>query len=311
MRCIVTGASGFIGRELVTRLRADGHEVAALDVTSSGAGDDITVCDLTQWHELLAAFIKHRPEAVFHLGAMISMVAEQNPQQAFNVNVGGTINLMELSRQLGVKTFVYASTVAVYGRAVTSPVGDDAPQFPVTIYGATKVSCEQFGGYYHQKFGLDFRAVRLPTITGPTRKPAGAGAFATQLLLQPALGRPYSVPIAPDTQVALMYIKDAVDALVQIANADGARLTRRAYNVSGLSVTPAQLISAVKKVIPDAKIDYQPDPKIQAMVGSWPILDQSNAVKDWGWASRYDIDSFAADFIADAVKNAKAKEKSQ
>jgi len=311
MRCIVTGASGFIGRELVTALRAEGHEVAALDIAPAGASGEAMRCDVTQWHEALAAFIRYRPDTVFHLGAMISTPAEANPQLAFDVNVGGTFNLLELSRQFEVGTFVYASTVAVYGRAVTSPVGDDAPQFPVTMYGATKVSCEQFGTYYHRKFGLNFRAIRLPTITGPTRKPIGAGAFATQLLLQPALGQPYTVPIDPNTRVALMYIKDAVNSLVQIAKAKETALTRRVYNVSGLSVTPAKLVAALKKVVPGARIDYKPDAAIQTIVGSWPILDESNAVKDWGWAPRYDIHGFAADFIADAVANAKAGETSK
>jgi len=307
MRCIVTGASGFIGRELVIAL----HEVAALDVTPPSDSGEAVQCDLTQWHELLAAFIRYKPDVVFHLGAMISTPAEANPQQAFNVNVGGTINLLELSRQFAAKTFVYASTVAVYGRAVTSPVGDDAPQFPVTMYGATKVACEQLGTHYHRKFGLDFRAIRLPTITGPTRKPMGAGAFATQILLQPALGQPYTVPISPDTRVALMYIKDAVNSLAQIAKVDDVMLTRRAYNVSGLSITPADLVSALKKVVPGARIDYKVDPTIQSIVSSWPILDQSNAEKDWGWVARYDIDRFAADFVADAITNAKAREKSK
>lgn len=308
MRCMVTGGAGFIGRELASALRADGHHVMTLDVVPAQPSEDALVCDLGQWSDLLAAFVKAKPDVVFHLGAMISTLAEANPQQAYRVNIDGTFNLLELSRQLGVKTFVYSSTVAVYGRAVQSPVGDDAPQFPTTMYGATKVACEQLGVYYHRKYGFDFRGLRLPTITGPTRKAVGAGAFATQILLQPALGNPYTAPVEPDTRVALLYIKDAVNSLKDFAQAPDNALRRRVYNIRGLSVTPAELVAALRKVVPGARVDFKTDPSIQAIVGSWPILDQSNAEKDWGWRERYDIDRFASDFVADAIENARSKE---
>ena len=312
MRCIVTGGLGFIGRELVSAMRAEGHEVTAVDINQDNSGASagpVFQADVAQWSELVAALIHIKPEMVFHLGAMISTPAEADPQRAFRVNVDGTFNLLELCRQFGVKTFVYSSTVAVYGRAVSSPVGDDAPQFPTTMYGATKVACEQLGTYYHRKYDFDFRALRLPTITGPTREAVGAGAFATQLLLQPALGNKYTVPIKSDTRVALLYVKDAVAALQQFSLVPSKSLQRRTYNIGGLAVTPGEMVAALLRVIPDASVDFKVDPNIDAIVSSWPILDQSNAEKDWGWRARYDIDSFASDFVAAARSNATKKEK--
>lgn len=312
MRCVVTGSLGFIGRELVSALRAEGHEACGVDlpVTEGVATPpEFIGADLTQWSEMLGVFARARPEVVFHLGALISTLAEKNPQLAYRVNVDGTYNVLELCRLLGVKTLVYASTVAVFGRAVSSPVGDDAPQLPSTMYGATKVACEQFGAYYQRKYGLDFRALRIPTVTGPTRKALGAGAFATQMLLQPALGNAYTVPVAADTQVALLYIKDAVSALQRLAFAPESSLRRRVYNIRGLPVTPGSMIDAVRHAIPDARIDILVDPSIQAIVGTWPILDQSNAEADWGLRMEFDVQGFTADFIADARRIAANKEK--
>lgn len=307
MTSLVTGGNGFIGQALVRELVERGEEVVVFDAQDRAEQLDsldkkvmFVQGDLAELSDVSSVVKQYRPQTIFHLGAMISLAAEAAPQRAFRVNLGGTFNLLEAVRLFDVETLVYASTVAVYGEGVESPVADDAPQFPSSVYGATKVASERWAEQHHRLYGTNVRGIRLPTVTGPTRQGVGAGAFGTLIFKESAFGRPYSIPVQADTRAAIMYVPDAVRALMSISEIPNDQLTRRFYNVAGIAVTVEEMVTAVRQVIPDAALSYALDDKIQKIVESWPILNQDRATKDWGWQDGFTLDELASDFIETA-----------
>ena len=307
MTSLVTGGNGFIGQALVRELVERGEEVVVFDAQDRAEQLDsldkkvmFVQGDLAELSDVSSVVKQYRPQTIFHLGAMISLAAEVAPQRAFRVNLGGTFNLLEAVRLFDVETLVYASTVAVYGEGVESPVADDAPQFPSSVYGATKVASERWAEQHHRLYGTNVRGIRLPTVTGPTRQGVGAGAFGTLIFKESAFGRPYSIPVQADTRAAIMYVPDAVRALMSISEIPNDQLTRRFYNVAGIAVTVEEMVTAVRQVIPDAARSYALDDKIQKIVESRPMLNQDGATKDWGWQDGFTLDELASDFIETA-----------
>ena len=310
MTSLVTGGNGFIGHQLVRALAERGEDVVVFDAQDRAdlldpLGDRVTFVqgDLAELSEVCTIVEHHRPQTIFHLGALISLAAEIAPQRAFRVNLGGTFNLLEAAKMFDVETLVYASTVAVYGTGVESPVADDAPQFPASVYGATKVASERWAEQHHRLYGTNVRGIRLPTVTGPTRQAVGAGAFGTLIFKEAAFGRPYAIPVTPDTPVAIMYVPDAVRALISLSEISNDRLTRRFYNVAGIAPTVGDIVSAVRQVIPEAELSYRLDEKIQVIVESWPILSQAGAEHDWGWHGGFTLDELVRDFVETARRS--------
>jgi nucleoside-diphosphate-sugar epimerase len=251
---------------------------------------------------LLHALRDARPDLIFHSAAILSAFAEERPQAAYRTNATGTYNVLEAALVLGIARVMFTSTIATYGPGAALTVDETTRQRPTTMYGVTKAFGEMLGEYYAARFGLDFRAVRLPSVIGPGRGPGGASAYTSLVVSEPARRRSYVVPVPESTVTPLLYVKDAVAALTGLAAADATRLRRRTYGVNGFSPTARELADAVCRSIPDARIDFAPVPSIAAIVDTWPErVDDSEAVADWGWLAGYDLDSAVTDFTADTI----------
>jgi nucleoside-diphosphate-sugar epimerase len=191
--------------------------------------------------------------------------------------------------------------MATFGREAGDPVGDDAPQWPTTIYGATKVFGERLVEYHHLRYGTDARALRFPSIVGTGRGGSGASGYSSMVFDAAAHGEPYRLYVGPDVRCQLLHVDDAVAALLAIAEAPPEHLTRRIYNIGGIAPTAHELVAAIRRVLPDADLDHDPDPNLEAIVRSWPRrLDDANAHQDWGWKLSLDLDGIVARFVADA-----------
>src|SRR5487761_1098788 len=302
MKILITGGSGFIGAPLVKKLLGSGHELLIYDVLPDfkalgQAAKEVKMVrgDVSNWAELYDACKSFEPDGIIHLAALISQHAEQRPLEALKINVNGTVTAFEIARKLGVKRIVFPSTVATFNSEVPSPVSDDERQRPNTVYGITKVFCELWGNYYHERYGIDFRSVRLPSVIGPGRTNGGASVYASLMIEMPARGLAYEIHAAPESSIPLLYIQDAVHAVVALLEAKHS--PRTVYNASGIAPKASEIASEVKKQIPQADIKFKPDSGVVQMLKQWQQMDSASFEKDIGWSISFPLEKLVADFI--------------
>ncbi|MCK9355677.1 MAG: NAD-dependent epimerase/dehydratase family protein [Dehalococcoidia bacterium] len=307
---LITGGFGFIGQHLMNLLREQGEEVAIFDVVGASrfgaAPEGVKVFrgDVCNWAQVLDAVKESGAECIFHAGAILPPVSEQSPQAAFSINVTGTFNVLEAARLFGVKQVILLSTLATFGRDVPRIVPNDVAQHPPSMYGTTKVCAERLGEYYHRRFGIDFRGVRLTPLMGMGRFDTAQSAYIYRAVQDAVLGKPYAIYVAPETPISVTYVKDAAWGLLDLKNAPQDKLTRRVYNLFGFLATGGELAEVVKQVIPEAQLEFKPDPKMIELVMNLPErLDDTLARHDWGWNLRYDLERSVRDMVADIRKH--------
>jgi len=311
MTSLITGGLGFLGSHLARKLLSVGQDVVLFDILPrsrliSDISDRVKVVqgDLDNWSQVLETVKRYWIDAIYHCGALLSAAAEESTLQTYKVNANGTFNILETARLLEVKKVLFLSTIATYGPGLPEKVPDDAVQRPISMYGATKVFGERLGEYYQSRHGLDFRGIRLPSAIGPGRGPGGVSAYSSLVVSEPAAGRRYEVFVREQTRIPLVYVKDAVSALVDLSDAPEQDLKRRVYNIQGFSPTAAELAATVRQHVPDARIEFQPQPDMVRIADSWPReLDDSEARRDWSWSPEYSLDRAVKDFVEEVRAN--------
>ena len=220
--------------------------------------------------------------------------AEADPDLAWRVNMDGMRNVLEAARNEGIAKVILTSSLATYGPGLAS-LQIDAPMWPTSLYGVTKVAGECLGTYYHQRFGLDFRAIRFPSIVASRGGSArAAGRFTAEVFYEAVANGAYEFYLRPDSSIPIIYIDDAIKALVAFHDAPSANLKRRFYNIHACGVTALELEQVVRARLPQVVIAYNPDSVQTATVDSWPhVFDDSDAPEDWGWQETYDLERMA------------------
>ena len=306
-RILVTGALGQIGTELVPALRERyGHgnvvasdiKVPPRDVRGDGPFEFI---DCTRGSQLREAVSRRSIDTIFHLAALLSAVAEDKPQVAWDVNMGGVYRVLEVARQTSCAVF-FPSSIGAFG-PTTPPdqTPQDTAQRPTTMYGVSKVAGELLCDYYHQRFGVDTRGVRFPGIISHVAQPGGGTTdYAVEIFYQALQYGKYSCFLRDDTRLDMMYMPDALAAAIGVMEADRDGLRHRnAFNVTAMNFTPDELAAAIRRHVPELTIDYKVDPIRQAIADSWPnSLDDSAAREQWGWRPAYDLESMTTDMLA-------------
>jgi nucleoside-diphosphate-sugar epimerase len=304
---LVTGALGQIGCELVPALRGryGSSSVVASDLrmmppaaaTSAGPHEHLDCTDLSQLLEMVR---RYDVGTIYHLAALLSATAEAKPQVAWNLNMGGLYNVLEVARQYRCRVF-FPSSIGAFGP--TTPhmrTPQVTIQRPTTIYGITKVAGELLCDYYAERFGVDTRGLRLPGLISYAAPPGGGTTdYAVQIFYQALRYRHYTCFLAADTRLDMMYMPDAIRAIIELMEAEAGRLRfRNAYNVTAMSVMPAEIADEIRKHIPEFAIDYHVDPVRQAIAESWPrSLDDSAARADWGWSPQFDLAAMTKDML--------------
>ncbi len=315
MNILITGGTGNLGSRLIIPLVQRGDRVTALDVratphvqTPEFAKVNTIIGDLADRQFVIDAVRSGCIDSVFHLGAVLSSAAEDNPYEAWQANMTGMANVLDAARIGGVKKLVFSSTIATYGMAVESPLLDDSPQWPISLYGVTKVAGERLGVYYHRQFGLDFRGVRLPAVIAPHGAGGGASAYCSAVFEQSVCRGQYQFFVRPGTRAPMLYIADAVGALLDLHDAPSDQLSRRVYNIAGLCPSAEELAGAIRRRLPTVQITYDPDPLRTSIVESWPqAIDDSAARQDWKWKSTWDLDRIA-DEVIEVLKHELARQ---
>ncbi|MGC8915421.1 MAG: NAD-dependent epimerase/dehydratase family protein [Thermoanaerobaculum sp.] len=328
---LITGASGEIGHGLIERLSEEGaHTLVTLDVRElplelkgrvhrEFVG---SILDRALLDRILAEF---EVDLVFHLAALLSTRGEFTPLAAHQVNVEGTLNLLEFAQRQGEThgrpvVFVYPSSIAVYGlpdlatKKAAGKVREDQFLDPTTMYGCNKLYCEHLGRYYARYYRqlaaeplagkVDFRCVRFPGLISAVTVPSGGTSdYAPEMIHAAAKGEPYACFVREDTQIPFMAMPDGVEALLHLAKARRERLSRTAYNVGAFAPTAEEIRSLVLAAFPTATITYKVDPKRQGIVDSWPAdVDDSAARQDWGFAPRYDLPSAFGEYLIPTIR---------
>ena len=303
MSILITGGTGFIGSNLARALVKEGKEVILFDIRPNmeriaDIKDKVEFVegDLALWQSVIEPVKKYGVKEIFHLGAYLSAHSEKRPLEVFNTNFLGTLNVLEAARIFDVEKVTYSSSIASFGPGLPQPVPNDARQEPRTVYGISKVFSELYGLYYYHRYGLDFKALRLPSVVGPGRNGGGASAYSTLIIQRAAEGRPYKIEVDEDTRMPIIYYLDAVRALITAHYAEEAKT--RLYNLAGLSPTAKEIVDTVKEFIPDAQLTFEPKPEIVEIVKSWPqMIDDRVAREELGWRLSYPLRELVKDFI--------------
>ncbi len=308
---LITGGAGFIGAELARTLVGQGEEVVLFDVAPNwerirDIKDRVKVIlgNLSNYFEVLNAVKENNIEGIYHLGSMLSIPSDANPQASFQTNVCGTMHVLEAARLFNVARVVFTSTFGTYSLGVSQVITDNTLQRPVTMYGCGKLYGELLGMFYRKRFGLDFRSVRLPSIVGPGVRTPGVAQYNSLMIEKATLGEPYECYVAENTRYpGVMYFKDVVRCLEMVYQAPMEQIKTVNYNVAGLKggVTAKELELLIKKHVPDFSVIYKPDPKVMAVFqarATVEIYDDTKARKEWGWEPVYDnVEKQIVDFI--------------
>lgn len=315
---LVTGATGQIGSELTIALRqhysasrvvAAGHRRApARDLLESGPYCRLNVRDAEALYQIVR---EHRIETIYHLASLLSAVAEQTPQLAWQVNMDGLNNVLEVAREAGCAVF-FPSSIGAFG--LETPA-ENTPQVtiqrPQTMYGITKLTGELLCDYYHRRFGVDTRGLRYPGLISSKTPPGGGTTdYAVEIYYAALQHGHYTCFLQADTRLDMMYMPDALDAAIALMEADGSTLQHRnAYNITAMSFAPQDIAAEICKALPNFTITYAVDPVRQAIAESWPRhMDDSVARTEWGWQPRFDLPTMTQDMLEKlAVKFATAR----
>lgn len=306
-KILVTGALGQIGSELTIYLRNIYGEknVIASDklnkdlkkVIESGTFEQLDVTDANRIGEIVQ---KYKINTIIHLAAILSAVGEERPNLAWNVNMGGLFNILEVAREYNASVFT-PSSIAAFGSATPKcKTPQDTIQRPTTMYGVTKVSGEILCDYYFNKYGVDTRGVRFPGLISYETLPGGGTTdYAVHIYYEAVKNQRYVSYIKEGTYMDMMYMPDALDAIVNLMEADGSKLIHRnAFNITSMSFAPEDIASEIKKHIPAFNMEYDVDPVRQAIADSWPdSLDDTAARLEWGFNPKYDLSSMTVDII--------------
>ncbi|HSJ37455.1 MAG TPA: L-threonine 3-dehydrogenase [Planococcus sp. (in: firmicutes)] len=302
-RIMITGALGQIGSELTGKLREiyGADNVLATDIRpsddTSGPFEILDVTDAQRMHDLAKDF---GADTMMHMAALLSATAEEKPLLAWNLNMGGLVNALEASRELGMQFFTPSSIGAFGPSTPKTNTPQDTLQRPTTMYGVNKVAGELLCDYYYQRFGVDTRGVRFPGLVSYVAQPGGGTTdYAVDIYYKALEQGSYTSYIDKGTYMDMMYMPDALKAIIDLMEADPAKLEHRnAFNVTAMSFEPEELAASIRKHIPEFQMNYDVDPARQAIADSWPnSIDPSAAKKEWGFKTTYDLDAMTADML--------------
>lgn len=303
-RILVTGSAGQIGGELIEALdqRSDVDLIVAADIADSSYPSGVLKkkLDVLDYESLKDIVEDSQIDTVYHLASLLSASGEKKPDIAWEVNVRGLKNVLDIARLENLKIF-WPSSIAVFGESssrINTP--QDTLTEPSTMYGVTKVAGEHLCSYYHRRFGVDVRSLRYPGLISYKTLPGGGTTdYAVEIFREALLNRRYDVYLKADTRMPMMYMPDAVRSTLELMYADADKIkVRRSYNITAISFSAEELVEEIKSHLGDFAATYSPDSR-QDIADSWPqSIDDSSAREEWGWNDEYKLSDIVSDMLA-------------
>ena len=305
---LVIGATGQIGSELTMELRnryGNENVVAGYIPGAEPKGElkesgPSAVVDVTDAGMIESVVKEYNIDTIYNLAALLSVVAESKPKLAWKIGIDGLWNVLETARIHGCAVFTPSSIGSFGADTPHTKTPQDTIQRPRTMYGISKVTTELLSDYYHNKYGVDTRAVRFPGIISNVTPPGGGTTdYAVDIYYSAVKGETFVCPIAKGTLMDMMYMPDALNAAISLMEADPEKLVHRnAFNIASMSFDPEPIYEAIRNHVPDFKMIYQVDPLKQRIADSWPdSLDDTCAREEWGWKPAYDLESMTVDML--------------
>jgi nucleoside-diphosphate-sugar epimerase len=305
-KILVIGASGQIGVELTLTLRKiyGNANVIASDLREQnplleGTGPYVSL-DVMNKEMLHVQVIRQGITQIYLLAAILSATGEKNPALAWNLNMQGLLNVLDIAREEQIQKIYWPSSIAVFGP--TSPKKNCPQQTiiePTTVYGISKYAGEFWCNYFHHRYGVDVRSIRYPGLISYKSAPGGGTTdYAIEIFQDAIEEKKYECFLKEDTYLPMMYMPDAIRATIELMESPASKISiRTSYNVSGMSFSPKEIAAEIKKFIPDFSIIYKPDYR-QTIAESWPqSIDDSVARQDWGWKEEFDLPAMAKDMF--------------
>jgi nucleoside-diphosphate-sugar epimerase len=301
---LIIGAAGQIGSELTNAL-VETHgadKVIASDIRKPDEfRTDIRfeLLDTMDGLALASLVKKHNIKIVYQLAAMLSASGEKNPMLAWDLNMRGLLNVLELAREGWIKQLFWPSSIAVFGNSTPK---QNTPQFtvtePNTVYGISKLAGERWCEYYFNKYNVDVRSIRYPGLISPSEPGGGTTDYAVHIFYEALKSGSYTSFLNAETRLPMMYMPDAIRGTIELMQADASKISiRSAYNFSALDFTPVELADSIRKYIPDFVLSFDPDFR-QAIADSWPqTVNDQQARNDWGWSPQFNLDNMTKSML--------------
>ncbi len=267
MSLLITGGTGFLGSYLARDLLKEGRDDIVLfdsyvneqNIENIKEYVEVVKGNITNWTDIVETIKKYNIKNIIHLAAIASSSAVKNsPLTGYEVNVGGTVNILEAARIFGINKVIFSSSISTFGPEVEEPVKEEYSQRPTNLYGITKVAGELWGGYYYQDYNIDFRVLRFPRIINPGRRGKGVIVYPSLLIEKAVTGEEHTISVSKDFRVPIIYIKDAVKLLKLLYGT--AEIKTRYYNIAGFIPTAQQIAEEIDKLFPDNKIKFAEKP---------------------------------------------------
>ena len=301
--CLITGGAGNLAGRIAQALTGRFERLVLTDIAPLPgallpAGATYESMDIGDFAAVGKLIQTHRPNAIVHLASLLSGSSEKDRRKTWHINTTSTLEILEQAMRIPNCRVLFASTLATYGGDLPKITTDETPQWPATLYGVTKVACERLGAYAREVHGLDFRCVRLPTILSPQAPPQAVSAISSRAFVESLENGRFVFRAEPDTCVAALYMKDAINGLVGLLQAPRENLHQPVYNLAGFTATLAQISTAILKVLPNVEHRFEPDPEVTRVLSRWPgALDDTPARRDWNWQHHYDLKATTVEFL--------------
>jgi nucleoside-diphosphate-sugar epimerase len=305
-RILVIGAAGQIGSELVPALRG---KYGSQNVIATGRrtplppiiteNGPVIYLDALNKDSLAKTVYEKDIDTIFHMASILSAMGEKMPQSAWNININGLINVLEIGRSYSIDRIIWPSSIAAFGPSTPREnTPNETILQPSTIYGISKVAGELLAEYYYNKYELDTRSMRLPGIISSETLPGGGTTdYAVEIFYEAIKRKTYTCFLKEETRLPMMYMPDCTKCMLDLLEAHPHNLKRHVYNVTGMSFSAEELAVEIKKHIPEFTIEYKPDFR-QAIADSWPVsIDDSLARAEWGWNPQYDLQKMTKNMI--------------
>ncbi len=311
-KILVLGSNGQIGTELVTALRKTYNEDNVIacdirrpdyDIKNSGPFEFVNVLEKDTLNDI---FQKYKPTQVYLLAALLSATGEQNPKLAWDLNMNGLLNILDLAITYKTAKVYWPSSIAVFGPNSPKVL---TPQYcvmdPNTVYGVSKLAGERWCEYYFQKYGLDVRSIRYPGLISWKAAPGGGTTDYAIHIFHDALKKgSYASFLNAETELPMMYMDDAIRGTIELMDAEAGKISiRSSYNFAGVSFTPEVLAEEIRKHVPGFKLTYTENDPRQQIANGWPrSIDDSYAATDWAWKPEYDLTKLTSDMLKNLKK---------